>query len=165
MKYLGKKSLSSLLSGILHVSWYVVLVVSIIAVVVGVIFLFFIPLEDPVVSEIANAFNMDLKDADWEECKNLPLAVRILFLPYLGAIVVLLLRIIKKSQHLFTNFKNDIVFNKSNVLIISKISKLLIGFSIITFNFSSLLVSIILLMLCEIFKNGTALQEEHDLTI
>jgi hypothetical protein len=78
---------------------------------------------------------------------------------------VLLLQIIKKSQHLFANFKKEIVFNENNVLAISKISKLLIVFSIITFNFSSLLVGIILLIICAIFKNGTALQEEHDLTV
>ena len=37
--------------------------------------------------------------------------------------------------------------------------------SILTFNFTSLLISILLLLLCEIFKNGTALQEEYDLTV
>jgi len=169
MKYLGKKSLSSLLSGILHLSWYIVLVLSIIAVVMGAIILFSTPVEDPAALGIAKVnfciFSELKNDKDWQMIEKLPLAVRILFLPYFGAIVVLLLQIIKKSQHLFTNFKNDVVFNKSNVLTISKISKLLIGFSIITFDFSSLLAGILLLMLCEIFKNGTALQEEHDLTV
>lgn len=169
MKYLGKKSLSSFLSRLLHVSWYVVLAVSIIAVVIGLMILFSTPVEDPAASGFAKVnfcvFNELKNDEDWETIKNLPLVVRILMLLYFGPCVVLLLQIIKKSQHLFTNFKNDIVFSKSNVSNISKISKLLIGFSIITFNFSSLLVSIILLILCEIFKNGTALQEEHDLTV
>ena len=80
-------------------------------------------------------------------------------------IVVLLLLIIKKSRHLFDNFKNDILFDKSNVRIISTISKLNIGLSLLTFSFSSLLLSLFLFMLCEIFENGTALQEEHDLTV
>ncbi|MCK5156936.1 MAG: hypothetical protein KAQ69_10935 [Spirochaetales bacterium] len=169
MKYLGKKSLSSFLSGILHVSWYVVLVLSIIASVTGAMILFSTPVEDPAASGIAKVnyymFNELKNDEDWQMIKNLPLAVRFLFLPYFWVVVALLLQIINKSQCLFTNFKNDVVFNKSNVCVIPKICKLLIGFSIITCNFSSLLVSIILLILCGIFKNGTALQEEHDLTV
>jgi hypothetical protein len=169
MKYLGKKSLSSFSSRLLQISWYIVLAGSIIAAAIGVMILFSTPVEDPAATGFAkinfDIFNELKTDADWQTIRNLPIVVRILFLPYFGIFFVLLLKIIKKSQHLFINFKNDIVFNKSNVVIIRKISKLLIGFSIITFNFSSLLVSIILLMLCEIFKNGTVLQEEHDLTI
>ncbi|HEY4696123.1 MAG TPA: hypothetical protein VIH13_04465 [Candidatus Hydromicrobium sp.] len=169
MKYLGKKSLSFFLSGLLHVSWYVILVVSIIGVVYGAIVLFVTPVENPAATGIARVnfyiFNELKSDEGYQIIRSLPVAVRILFLPYIGAATVLLLQIIKKSRHLFTNFKNNIVFNKSNILIISKISKLLIVFSIITFNFSSLLVAIILLILYEILKNGTALQEEHDLTI
>jgi uncharacterized metal-binding protein len=94
-----------------------------------------------------------------------PLIGKILILPYFGVVVVFLLQIIKKAQQLFNNFKNDLVFNKSNVMLISKISKLLIVFSILTFNFSSLLVSVLLFMICEIFKKGTTLQEEHDFTV
>lgn len=169
MKYFGKKSLSSFLSGFLHVFWYVVLVISIITGVIGAIIMFSIPPGDNVVSEIAKGnfhiCGMDFKSKDWAEFKNLPLAIKIIMLPYFGVIVVLLLQIIKKSQHLFTNFKNDILFNKSNVLILSKISKLNIGFSILTIDISSLLVSLFLFMLCEIFKSGTALQEEHDYTV
>ena len=177
MKYFGKKSLSSVMSGILHVLWYVVLLFTIIAPVIGAaVILFSTPLGDRVVSEIAKCgtnisstdFNnsMNEKDAkDWEVFKNLPLAVKILILPYFEAVFVLLLLAIKKSQLLFTNFKKELIFSKSNVQLISKISKLLIGFSILTFSFSSLLISIVLLLLCEIIKNGTALQEEHDLTV
>lgn len=170
MRYFGKKSLSSLLSGIFHVSWYVVLVLSIVTAVIGTILLFSIPLGDTLASIVANC-NMDISGMDkkdyncWRMIKNLPFALKILILPYFGAIVVLLLKMINKLRHLFTNFKNDIVFNKSNVFIISSISKLNIACSILTFNLSSLLVSVFLFMLCEIFKNGTALQEEHDLTV
>jgi hypothetical protein len=102
---------------------------------------------------------------DWNKFKSLPLAVKILILPYVEAILIILLLILKKARGLFTNFKNDIVFDKSNVEIIRGISKLSIVFSIATFSISSLLVSLLLFMLCEIFKNGTALQEEHDLTV
>jgi hypothetical protein len=170
VKYFGKKSLSSFLSGFFHVSWYVVLVISIIAAVIGgAIILYSILGGDPAASEIAKGncpfFSMDHKDKDWETFKNLPLVVKIVILPYFGAVVLLLLRMIKKAGHLFTNFKNDILFDKSNVLIISTISKLNIWLSILTFSFGSLLISLFLFMLCEIFKSGASLQEEHDLTV
>lgn len=177
MKYFGKKSLSSWLSVILHFSWYVTLVFTIIAPIIAlIVILFSTPLGDQVLKEIAKsniaissadfAQSMDTKEAkDWEEFKKWPLAVKLLILPYLVTVMVFLLQIIKKSQQLFTNFKNDIVFNKSNVQLISKISKLLIIFSIITFSFSSLLISIVLLLFCEIIKNGTVLQEEQELTV
>ena len=169
MKYLGKKSLSSLLSKILHVSWYVLLISSIIAVVIGVLFLLSMSCKENTAPEIANfscnTFSIDANDPDWKEFQNLPLGIKFFLLPYFGIVVALLLQIIKKSRHLFDNFKNDIVFSRNNVLLISKIAKLLIAFSIITFDFSSLLVSIILLIVCDIIKNGTTLQEEHDLTV
>jgi hypothetical protein len=170
MKYFGKKSLSSLLSVILHVSWYVVLALSIIGGVILVIIMFSVSFGDPVTSEIAKGnFNFS-GTTNYQEnvcgnIKNWPLIVKIIVFPYFAAVVALLLQIIKKSQHLFANFKNDIVFNKSNVAILSKISKLNIGFSILTVSFSSLLVSVFLFMLCEIIKNGTVLQEEHDFTV
>ena len=111
-------------------------------------------------------FQMNGSDKqDWETFRNLPLAVKFLIMPYLAAVAVLLLMIIKKSRELFTNFKNDIVFNKSNVILISNISKLMIAFSALTFSLQSLILSVLLLMLCEIIKSGTALQEEHDLTV
>jgi hypothetical protein len=168
MKYFGKKSLSSFLCGFLHVFWYVVLVFSIVAAVFG-IFLIYMSAGEHDAAELAKCAipisEMDMKDKDWETFKNLPLAIKIFIMPYFAVAAVLLLAVLRKSREVFANFKNDIVFNKSNVLLISKISKLLIGFSIITFSFNSLLVSILLLMLCEIIKNGTALQEEHDYTV
>jgi hypothetical protein len=168
MKYFGKKSLSSFLSGFLHVSWYIVLLLSIFGAVFGIIMIY-MSLGDHV-SEFAKCyvtiFEMNGKDKeDWETFKTLPGAVKFLIMPYFAVVVVFLLKIIKKSEHLFINFKNDIVFNRSNVLIISAISKLNIILSILTFSFSSLLISIFLFMLCEIIKNGTALQEEHDYTV
>ena len=170
MKYFGEKSLSSVLSTIMHVSWYAVLAGAIITFLIGVINLFSISFGDPFTSEIArsnfNFFEAPNKDSrDWEEFKTMWPVFKFLIMPYFAAIVVLLLQIIKKAQNLFTNFKNDILFNRSNVVLISNISKLIIGFSILTFSFSSLLSSVFLFMLCEIFKNGTALQEEHDYTV
>jgi len=102
---------------------------------------------------------------DFETFMRLPVFVKILIFPYFWAVVVLLLIIIRKSRELFLNFKNNILFNRSNVALLSSISKFNIAFSIMTFSFSSLLASIFLLMACEVFKNGTVLQEEHDLTV
>ncbi len=164
MKYLGKKSLSSFFSVFFHICWYIVFVFAVIAGLFGS-YLLFAPIDDPYIVKMTKCMLLNLQDKDWVTIRNLPLAVRFLFLPYFITIVVLMLRMLKKAQHLFTNFKKDIVFNKSNVLIISKISKLNIIFSILTFNFSSMLVSVFLLMLCEIFKKGTELQEEHDYTV
>ena len=169
MKYFGEKSLSSVLSRILQLLWYAVLILSIAAVIAGVLFLFYKPLQECINSEIAKG-NISISDlentnSDCGNIKNWPLFFKIIIIPYFAAVMTLLLQIIKKSQNLFNNFKNEIVFNRSNVLLLSTISKLNIGFSILTFSFSSLLVSLMLFMLCEIFKSGTALQEEHDFTV
>jgi hypothetical protein len=164
VKYFGKKSLSSFLSGFFHVCWYATLICAVFAGIIG-LYLLFAPIDDPIILKIAEYTEWNLQDKDWICMKNLPVAVRMLFIPYFIAIIVLALKMIKQSQALFINFKNEIVLNKSNVNIISKISKLNIGFSILTFNFSSLMVSVLLFMLCEIFKKGALLQEEHDLTV
>lgn len=109
---------------------------------------------------------MSEKDrAGWHEFKKTPLPVKILMVPYMEAVLILLLVIIKWCRVLFKNLKNEIVFNKSNVDTMTKIGKLMIAFSIMTFNCSSLFVCILLFMLREMLKSGTALQEEHDLTV
>ncbi len=102
---------------------------------------------------------------DFETFVNLPFFVKMLLFPYFWAVVVLLLLIIKKSRVLFSNFEKDIVFNRNNVQLLSTISKISIAISILTFSISSLCTSVFLLMICELVKNGTALQEEHDLTV
>ena len=79
--------------------------------------------------------------------------------------MVFVLRIMKSAQAIFSNFAKNIVFDKNNVEKIAKTGKMMIVLSIMTFNLSTFLVSVILLIVCEIFKNGTALQEEHDLTV
>jgi hypothetical protein len=176
MKYLGKKSLSSFMSRFLKVMRHVVLVLAIIApVAIIAAILYSTPLGDRISSEMAKSkiCAMDgnttgVQDEDgkeWDKFKSMPLVLKLLILPYCEAVLLLLLQIITKSRLLFDNFKNDVVFNKNNVVIISQVSKLTIAFSIITFSFSSLLISIVLFLLCEIIKNGTVLQEEHDLTV
>jgi len=102
----------------------------------------------------------DLKD--WEEFRKAPVFAKMLLFPYGAALVVLLLMIISKSKQLFDNFKKEIIFNKSNVDLMTGTNKLLLAFSIMTFNVSGIFTCIMLFMLAEIFKNGAALQEEHD---
>jgi len=150
--------------------WYGVLIVSI----CGGLFLAAVLPNSSVQQFITQAIEKDhpsvngveSKDMkEWKEFVNAPLAAKIFMFPYGAAVVVLLLLIIKKSKLLFENFRREIVFNKNNVEIMSGINKLLIWFSIITFNFSGLLTCVMLFMLIEIFRNGAALQEEHDLTV
>jgi hypothetical protein len=158
MKYLGERSLSSVMSVVLKIAWYVVLI----GAIGGGLFLFamlLFPLE-----EITEAVELQ-NDPDWQRMYNMPLALKILFVPYFALAVVLLLKIIRKCRNLFENFRNDVVFRPHNVDLIRDIGKILIVFSIITFQFGSLIVSLLLLLLCEVFKNGTSLQEEHDLTV
>jgi hypothetical protein len=194
MKYFGKKSWSSVMSIILHVAWYVVLVMTIVAPLIATgIIVFSSPVMETVSTAIdkgkipisgkdkaqfqtakkkfflertnfANKLSAEDRE-DWESFKGLPLPLKILIIPYFEAVLILLLIIIKRSQLLFTNLKKDIVFNKSNVDIMSKIGKLLIVFAILTFNISALFVCVLFFMLREILKNATALQEEHDLTV
>jgi hypothetical protein len=168
MKYFGNKSLSAFLSIILPVIWWIVLLGSIVFAVMLVLNTFSISFGDPVTSGIARS-NFFGEDSSWNQVLAQTIALKSLILVALMAwfavIVVLLLLILKKARQLFTNFRNDVVFKKNNVLIISRIGKLLIVFSIFTFNLTALLIAVFLLMLCEIIKNGTALQEEHDLTV
>ncbi len=163
MKFFGKKSLSSVMSVLLHIAWYLAFVAAVGAAVAGVVVVFHQQLGSPFASELAKSSAKDIQE--WEMFQGLPLGVRILVLPYFAAVIALLMIIIWKSRRLFAHFRNDIVFNAANVRIILGISRLVIVFSIITFSLGSLLVGIILRLLCEIMKNGTVLQEEHDLTV
>lgn len=165
MKYLGKKSLSGFLSGFLKVVWYIVLVGSIVTFFGGILFLFVGPFQNAVTAGIASGSLSGFDMQEWQEFQNIHIGLKILMVPYFGVVVWFLLRIIKKAHHLFKNFKDDEIFNRDNVGLISKLGKQLIIFSILTFNLTSLIVGILLLILCEIFKNGTALQEEHNLTV
>jgi hypothetical protein len=166
MKYFGEKSVSSVMSTVLRVSWFVVLIFSIIAASIGLLIIFASSIDNSINAEIVKGACVDGKDLkDWQEFRNLPLIVKLFMMPYFGVLVVLLLKIIKEARQLFFNFKNNVLFNESNAQIISKIAKLNIWFAVLTFNFSALLASLFLLMLCEIIKNGTMLQEEHDLTV
>ena len=121
MKYLGKRSLSSVMSVVLNIAWYVVLV----GAIGGGLFLFamlLFPLD-----EITRAVEL-YNDPDWQKMYNMPLAVKILFVPYYAAVVVLFLKIIRKCRLLFDNFRSDIVFRPHNVDLIRDIGKIMIVF-------------------------------------
>jgi len=171
MKYFGKKSLSSVMAVVMQILNYVVLAVTIVAPIalVGIIFM-----STPSGSALIpiggtcgmNSFGANPTDArDWETFRNLPMLTKLIIIPYFFALVYLALKIIRKTRVLFANFANDIVFNKSNVELISKISKLTIAISILSFSFASLLIGIVLLLVCELIRTGASLQEEIDLTI
>jgi len=156
---------------IMQVLNYVVLVVAIITpfVLVAIIFI-----STPYGSSLVpiagtcdlNALGLNPTDAkDWDMFRNLPMLTKLVIIPYFFALVYLALKIIRKARFLFANFGNDIVFDKSNVELILKISKLTIAISILSFSLTSLLIGIVLLLVCELIRTGTSLKDEIDLTI
>ncbi len=161
MRYFGEGSLSSWIERILRVSWYLV-----IAGTAGLMILLAIAAFPEIGGRASHLICASGKsDAEWMEFVSQPSWVKALVFPYLGLVAYLLLQIVSQSRALFTNFRRNAIFSRDNANSLSRLSKFVIGFSIATFNFSTLLTSIILLLLCEIFKNGAALQEEHDLTV
>ncbi|MGL1904123.1 MAG: DUF2975 domain-containing protein [Fibrobacterales bacterium] len=169
MKYLGENSLSSFLSGLLRVSWHITIACTIFIVTILSIILFVPPVTDAEATGFSQAnylFFQEIKnDQDVVEIHSLPMIAKIFILPYIITVVILLLNIIRRAHRFFLNLKHDIIFDPGNVTLLRVLSKLVIVFSIITFSFSSLLLGLILFIVCEIFKNGTVLQEEHDYTV
>lgn len=134
MKYLGGKSLSPVLSVILGVLWYVVLVIA--------MFIF----------DNSGAGFDDFKDIsidDWNEFMAIPLFLQVLMLPYFSATMIFLLLIIRNCRMLFRNLKNEKVYYEINVFLISKISKLLIVFSVLTFKLFLIVVALLLFLAAE----------------
>lgn len=169
MKYLGEKSLSSFLSKFFKVLYYLMLVGFSFFFIAFIIYQFFI-LPDKTIAENLSKGTCrdywDMLNKDFcEGLKYMPVYLKFFVVPYVVAFGALLILIVKKMQMLFTNFKQSLVFTGDNVKLIKQISKYTIIFSIITFNINSLFIGMFLLILCEIFKNGASLQEEHDLTV
>jgi hypothetical protein len=169
MKYFGTKSVSSVISIILAVAWPLVLAMSICCGAFFGAMVFSDKVDTFITAQMTKDHNTSAKDIkdmqDWEKFRQTPVALKALFFPYGGAVVVLLMMIIRKSKQLFDNFKKEIIFSKDNVELMTRTNKLILIFSIMTFNFSGIFTCIMLFMLAEIFKNGAALQEEHDLTV
>ncbi|MEN9355617.1 MAG: hypothetical protein RL318_2942 [Fibrobacterota bacterium] len=161
MRYFGEKSLSAWIHRILQASWYATIVGSVTLMVFLAIAAF------PEIGGKASTLVCDSakNDHEWREFVAYPWYVKALVFPYLTLITILLLKILSRSRSLFDNFRHNAIFTRDNAANLSTLSKLVIGFSLATFNFGALLMSLILLLVCEILKNGTALQEEHDLTV
>jgi len=161
MRYFGENSLSVWIYRVLQVSWYLVIAGALLLMAILAIAAF------PEIGGTASTMICESAktDHEWSEFVALPPYVKALVFPYLALVAYVLAKILKRAQSLFDNFRRNAIFTRDNAANLSKLSKLTIGFSIVTFNFSALLMSLILLLICEIFKNGTALQEEHDLTV
>ncbi|NND82316.1 MAG: hypothetical protein HKN50_07805 [Gammaproteobacteria bacterium] len=159
MKYFGQKSLSSVLSVLFAVAWYVILVFGVVGLCVGFYLIAASSGQNPA------DWGADMQGEDWEHFSQMPGVFKMVFFVYGAVLLGLILKIVKKSQALFSNFKNDLVFDQANVTNLSNIGKLMVWFAVLTLNIFTLFVSLLLLMLCEIFKSGATLQEEHDLTV
>lgn len=166
MKYFGTKSVSSVISVLLAIAWPLVLVMSICGSAFFGVMIFSDRVNSFITAELVKDQDTTPKDIkDWEEFRKAPAPLKALLFPYGAALVVLLLMIISRSKQLFDNFKKEVIFNKNNVELMTHTNKLLLVFSIMTFNISGIFTCIMLFMLAEIFRNGAALQEEHDLTV
>lgn len=163
MKYFGTRSLSSFMHGLLTVAWYLAWLCAALAIVLGTVIVFHEQLGSPFSRGMAESSRKDIQD--WERFQSLPLAIRILVLPYFGAVMTLVLMVLRKARSLFSNFKDEVVFDAGNVRLIRRTSKLVIALAVLTFSAGSFLTAVILLLICEILAAGTVLKEEHDLTV
>ena len=167
MRYFGPRSLSSVLQRVLAVSWFAILAAVVALSSFLAVSFFSWNLGDPVTAGILETAHAEaaLADEEWRDMLAQPVWIKALVFPFLVLLTTLLLMVVGTARKLFANFAQDVVFRHENVALISRTAKLLLAFSVVSFNFTSLLVSFILLMLCEILRTGTALQEEQDLTV
>lgn len=176
MNYLGKKSLSSALYYFSHIAKYGVALGGAFVSVTLSIAMFAQPRLTPgegvwetlkykLFSKIIADDKANATIESWNFFTSSPLAHRVLALIAVLIIIGLLLYITYLSSLIFNNFKNNVVFHDDNVGLISRLSKVLIVYSALTLSFALFLVSIIFLILADVFKNGSFLQKDYDLTI
>lgn len=165
MRYFGEKSLSSLLYRVTQAAWILAIPAMAISCVLLFFVIFQIDLGDPMTSGLAKECASMDADPDWREMMSLPWPARALVFPYLWLATFLVVQILRKSQRLFDNFRRNVVFRTSNVALLTNLDKYMIALAVVTFNPATLLVALILLLVTEILKDGSALQEEHDLTV
>jgi hypothetical protein len=165
MRYFGEKSLSSVLYRATQATW----ILAIPAVAVLCVLLFFaifqIDLGDPLTSGILQECASMRDDPDWRKMMALPAAARWVVFLYLWLATFLFVQILRKSQSLFDNFRQNRIFRASNVELLSRMNRYMIALAVVTFNPATLLVAFVLLLVTEILKDGSALQEELDLTV
>jgi hypothetical protein len=170
MRYIGKKSVSSFINVALKVAWWLLLVVLLLFCAVMVFKVFSIDLGDKMSQQIAG---LDMSETgqnmllwfDYSQISTWALGGKIVAMIFFIACGVLRLWILRTVQRLFANLTRDIVFDHKNVRLLSTMSLLLIVSSIINWSFGMLMVSLLMLILCEIFKKGSTLQEEQNLTV
>ncbi|MBK8801330.1 MAG: hypothetical protein IPN71_04610 [Fibrobacteres bacterium] len=165
MRYFGPKSLSSVLYRVTQVAW-ILMIPAVLALCTLLFFAIFqIDLGDPVTSGLNSECAKMTHDPDWQEMMSMPTPARALVFPYLFLLAFLMVQILRKSQSLFDHFRNNDVFRTANVRILSNLNKYMIGLAVVTFNPATLLVCLILLLVTEILKDGSVLQDELDLTV
>ncbi|MBK9577654.1 MAG: hypothetical protein IPK50_06995 [Fibrobacterota bacterium] len=167
MRYFGESSLSSVLHRLLpFASGFILVVWFVFSLLLGFA-LFPRSWGDPFTQGIAEQSRSPeaLSDPEWANLVAMPAYVRALVFPYFALVVLLLLAVLHKARALFSNFRKSIVFHPQNTSTIRSITYLLIPFSVLSMNFPSLLVSLILLLVAEILRSGSVLQEEHDMTV
>jgi hypothetical protein len=181
MRYFGTKSLSSVVVTILSVFWVLTIIVTVLAPVAGTAAIYLsTPQGQAFIAEAkskhpewakandahsSETASQKKENEDWEQFKDVPLPVKILLLPYGLGVLALLLVVLKRARTLFKSFRDEPIFRRENEQLMRGLAKLLIILGIATFDRSTLLIAVILLMACEVIKNGTVLQEEHDLTV
>lgn len=179
MRYFGPKSLSSVMAKALKVLWVLALLATILAPFAGTAVIYFsTPQGEAFLEKVKtgasscikpgdlDGADLSAKDkADWAKFKAVPLPLKLLMLPYGMAVLLLLLTVLSRARRLFESFRDDRVFRQENVALMKNLAKLLIAYGVLTFSFNTLLIAVILLMACEVIKNGAVLQEEHDLTV
>lgn len=165
MRYFGEKSLSSVLYRVTQAAW-ILMIPGVLALCTLLFFAIFqIDLGDPVTSGLNSECAKMTHDPDWQKMMSMPPPARAVVFPYLFLAAFLMVQILRKSQSLFDNFRNNSVFRTANVRILSNLNRYMIALAVITFNPATILVCLILLLVTEILKDGSALQDEHDLTV
>lgn len=167
MKYFGEKSLSSFLHKTLQASWILAVAGAVLLSGFLLFALLPIPWQGNTTSDLALRLSCgaDHPDPEWTSFLQLPWYVKVLVFPYLGVVTWLGVQVLLRARDLFARFRHDEVFSQENVAILSGLNRYLIAFSIATMNLSTLLVSLILVLVCQVLRNGTTLREELELTV
>ena len=167
MKYFGEKSLSSVLHKVLQASWILAIACAILLSVFLCLALLPIPWQGNTTTALALSMSCGAQhpDPEWTSFLQLPWYAKTLVFPYLGLVTWLGVQVLRRARDLFARFRHDEVFSQENVGILSGLNRFLIAFSIVTMNLSTLLVCLILVLVCEVLKNGTTLREELELTV
>lgn len=181
MRYFGAKSLSSVAVNVLNVIWVLMIAAAVLVPFAGTAVIYFsTPQGEAFIAETkakhpdwvkhnnvdaGDCASRDTEDKEWEQFKAVPLPVKLLLLPYGLGVISLILVVLRRARALFKSFRDEPIFRRENEQLMRGLAKLLMVLGMATFDFSTLLIAVILLMACEVIKNGTALQEEHDLTV